>query len=908
MNRDALVIGLNRYSFLRNSPTSEAQHLKAAAADAEKMACLLETQGNFTVKRFPEGLIDGKLQVDPIGNVTTAELEDAIARLFNPNTNSPPDTALLYFAGHGLRQELKGGVTEGYLAASDACLRKEKWGVSLRWLRELLKKSPVRQQIVWLDCCKSGELFNFAQEDLQIADLQKARFFIAAARDFEDAYSNLTGESGALTEILLSGLNPSQYFNGVVTSVTLTKFINRQLLPVPQKPVIYYDKRQPIYLTATAEKKHLLKQPLGNVRVASAETTQEGRTLSRQEYRNREKLLLQVKNEVGSRLAKSLHNAVLINLGKEKQPQQVQHSWDVEVKVGNQSAVRLPQWTEIIDVFDDEIIAGQLLILGQPGSGKTTTLLELARELVERSQLDANEPMPVLFNLSSWQDDNQPIAQWLVAELRDKYGVRKDIGEKWLAEGELLPLLDGLDELASQRQEKCAIAINQFIESEVRSRHLIVCCRLEEYKLYQTKLQLNAAICLQPLTELQIQKYLNDVNHSELWASIETDSALLELAKLPLLLAMITLALASEEISVAQWFKCDSTESRRQYLFDAYIRHMLLRKVKIWWYTKGKEPREIDTINWLNCLAKKLSDQSQTEFSIERMQPAIWLPANWRDRQNYALGVGGIFGLVGGAIVGLIIWLSFGLFIEEPFSAIIVSLVLGAYFGLFFGFWAYLTLGQAKQIKPIETLNFKLGRVGKSLIVGLIIGLITWGIVATIFSLMGWKMPQPIFLLIVGPILVMVAEMEGPEIKTTQTSNQGIWQSLKYAIGFAVLAGSILGLFAFWMRIQIFTTLVSIVSKSVVEPPSFAMPPALTARIVLSGILAGLFFGLTQAGTACIQHFSLRVVLYCKGFIPWNYAQFLKYATQRMFLQQVGGRYRFIHRLLQEHFAKKQLG
>ncbi len=49
---------------------------------------------------------------------------------------------------------------------------------------------------------------------------------------------------------------------------------------------------------------------------------------------------------------------------------------------------------------------------------------------------------------------------------------------------------------------------------------------------------------------------------------------------------------------------------------------------------------------------------------------------------------------------------------------------------------------------------------------------------------------------------------------------------------------------------------------------------------------------------------SLRIVLYLNGYAPWNYARFLDYATDRLFLQRVGGGYRFIHRLLQEHFAQ----
>jgi predicted NACHT family NTPase len=48
-------------------------------------------------------------------------------------------------------------------------------------------------------------------------------------------------------------------------------------------------------------------------------------------------------------------------------------------------------------VFDD--MGGELLILGAPGSGKTTTLLELAGELLARAEAEDGQPIPVVFNL-----------------------------------------------------------------------------------------------------------------------------------------------------------------------------------------------------------------------------------------------------------------------------------------------------------------------------------------------------------------------------------------------------------------------------------------------------------------------------------------------------------------------------
>jgi hypothetical protein len=66
------------------------------------------------------------------------------------------------------------------------------------------------------------------------------------------------------------------------------------------------------------------------------------------------------------------------------------------------------------------------------------------------------------------------------------------------------------------------------------------------------------------------------------------------------------------------------------------------------------------------------------------------------------------------------------------------------------------------------------------------------------------------------------------------------------------------------------------------------------------GLLGGLWFG----GFDIIQHYFLRLILIIQGHTPIHYARFLDYAVDRIFLQKVGGGYRFIHRLLLEHFAE----
>lgn len=111
--------------------------------------------------------------------------------------------------------------------------------------------------------------------------------------------------------------------------------------------------------------------------------------------RPREELLLlqAVEDEVVSRLDQSLHHAVLINLAKETQPEQVTRPWERELRIGLKPATPIPAEQTIAQIFDDPAIKGKLLILGQPGAGKTTALLELAKALVERAQDDINQPI-----------------------------------------------------------------------------------------------------------------------------------------------------------------------------------------------------------------------------------------------------------------------------------------------------------------------------------------------------------------------------------------------------------------------------------------------------------------------------------------------------------------------------------
>ncbi len=76
---------------------------------------------------------------------------------------------------------------------------------------------------------------------------------------------------------------------------------------------------------------------------------------------------------------------------------------------------------------------------------------------------------------------------------------------------------------------------------------------------------------------------------------------------------------------------------------------------------------------------------------------------------------------------------------------------------------------------------------------------------------------------------------------------------------------------------------------------------------LLSGLLVGLLIWLNFGLGAVLHQQKLLAFLRCCRAIPKNYAQFLDYATERIFLYKVGRGYIFIHRLLLDYFASPNL-
>ncbi|OLP16300.1 hypothetical protein BST81_22145 [Leptolyngbya sp. 'hensonii'] len=590
----------------------------------------------------------------------------------------------------------------------------------------------------------------------------------------------------------------------------------------------------------------------------------------RETARHRQILLNKVRNYwIRNVLEQSLHQTVRLELGFEERPDALEHPWRMVWQVSDRPEQLLPTGLPVIQKFDELGQGRTLLILGDPGSGKTTTLLELTRDLLQRAQQDFEHPMPVVFNLSSWSEQRTSIANWLVQELKTKYQVSPEIGRRWVTQQQLLLMLDGLDEVRPDLQAVCVQAINQFMET-CGQTEIVLCSRLRDYEALTVQLCFQAAIQLRPLTPAQINQYLTwaGPDLKAVQTALQTDIILQELVRSPLMLSIITLAYRGEAITESPH---QTLEERQNHLFRTYVERMLQQR------GRNSPYKPAQTLPWLQWLARQMVRDSQTIFLIERLQPS-WLGGN-RQRWLYSLLVGGAGGLAIGLAGGLHVSLLF-----SPNIGVSSGLILGLAGGLATGSLLGLML---PQVEPVETLRWSWKKARAHFAIGLGFGLL----VALVFNLGSNLITLHFFGhwrslsewtqygfrgLGIGLIVVFMRGLTGPGIETNTFPNQGIRQSARNAIvfgGVGVLTLSILA--------------------RILELP------------ILYGAAIGLLLGLfSPAGLACLQHVTLRLLLWQQNRIPWNYGQFLDHACQLIFLQRVGGGYIFMHRLLLEYLGQ----
>ncbi|MBW4487860.1 MAG: hypothetical protein KME12_08725 [Trichocoleus desertorum ATA4-8-CV12] len=632
-------------------------------------------------------------------------------------------------------------------------------------------------------------------------------------------------------------------------------------------------------------------------------------------------ILQQQRVEVRKRLKDTLaQQQARMEVGLEEQPQQVNRSPLAAMRtlsIEGQASQTLKIEQLLIEVFGREDIEGKLLILGTPGAGKTTALLGLTEQLLNGAIANPRTIIPVIFELSTWRNDNQSIRDWLVEQLYDNFGgdCKLKCYEQWLDKRVLLPLIDGLDELGLARQKKCTVKLDEFAQHYPQ---LVVCCRVKEFKTAEVRLgNLRGALCLQPLSDEQIQTYLQAVNRVELWQQIQatpemqqmilpTSEGALGLLRVPLFVAMAATVYNQQPFRTKAELLEKYVEEQLSYDKRQRDRRKENRQSTWAFATVAKEPKYLQTRTYLGWLAGQLQRQNQVELLIEQMQPS-WLNIP-KHKRSYWLAIG----LIRALVVGLIAGLMFGL-IREPIFGLVSGLVIGLSFGITVGLISDLIVG-LDDITPTESFQISLLRTARREIlkefkIGLIAGLVIGLTLGLMFGLVGGLMFGLVFGLIAGLVFGLIVGLVGGlifrlkvELKVRAQPNQGIRNSF-YSMCFVSLFGYPLGVI-----LAAVGPLSGSMARAIREGKSLEAILGIVSQTIsvslIPGIFGALLLGLLAGGgVECIQHLCLRFVLTRAHATPWNYARFLNYCTERRLLQRIGGRYRFIHRELLDHFA-----
>jgi hypothetical protein len=222
---------------------------------------------------------------------------------------------------------------------------------------------------------------------------------------------------------------------------------------------------------------------------------------------------------------------------------------------------------------------------------------------------------------------------------------------------------------------------------------------------------------------------------------------------------------------------------------------------------------------------------------------------------------------------------------------LIYGLIAGLIGGLIFG------LGGLNQITLVETISWKWNQFWRRTIFpgsigGLIFGLIGGLIAGLIGALSGVGLSVGLSGALIGALIYgLTAGLIGgftDRVTVGKSSpNQGIKLSLKNSLTVFLITTLIVGL--------IFG-LIGGLSLGVTPGKARALTIWLT-------VVVGLGCGLDRGGSAVINHYALRLILWLKGTTPFQFVRFLDHCARLIFLKKVGGGYIFIHRMLLDYFA-----
>lgn len=467
----------------------------------------------------------------------------------------------------------------------------------------------------------------------------------------------------AAVKWLAGKLSPAfnKFFEGNETYVTVTTFAVAVLL---------------VAILAAVLQRVVVGAP-GRGRGGSKRRGEKGQT-TRQWY------LDYLREDVLNRRKASIHFARYIDIGLSESLHATMPLNFVAYDFFIYSTAEVKQYASFEEAFED--YKRRILLLGHPGSGKTTTLHNLALALIEEAESDPSAPVPLLLNLSKFggvqekgllsrlspfsrkggldADGSRAFDRWLVQMLNEMpvEGI-KNVSRQWVEGGRVALLLDGLDEVNEANVKELVRLMNESYLREHPQQTVVVCSRIFEYQPLMeqkdTRLALQGSATLKPLNREQINAYLEHAEATALRDALFDHEDLYEMAESPLTLSMMTLAYGGKaplDVPRQQPFL-----ERRRWLLDTYVTRMVQRNAR----RLAGVPFDLnpdndvppryttDQINhYLGWLAIKLSERMRTLLPLGRLH--TFLSINPSDGKPGLFTAANVATMIVGALVSLL--------------------------------------------------------------------------------------------------------------------------------------------------------------------------------------------------------------------------------------------------------------
>ena len=334
-------------------------------------------------------------------------------------------------------------------------------------------------------------------------------------------------------------------------------------------------------------------------------------TLKRYRDRREFKMQKQMGYSVSFRIANHLNEEVIVNLLDDRQDHQDQ----------------------ISAVFRHN---KRLLILGNPGYGKTVCLLSIAVRFLERAKIDAEFPIPIIIDIATYAKKGGNFKLWFDNQVIQSAGESKLSMKELDALKEnhaILPFFDGLDEIEPKHRKAFIEELSIYLEEErtkkignIKYPESIISSRVDEYEELGVNIADQITWRILPLIPEDVKRNLNYLQSNEGGKKNAATKLLGEINKTPVITKaldspfynQISLALCQQDRDFPD-IKEDATPNIiQETILSFYINQEIERLSSEYSFMGWGSPK-----NWLGWLSLGISENKDSySFELADLSPS----------------------------------------------------------------------------------------------------------------------------------------------------------------------------------------------------------------------------------------------------------------------------------------------